>query len=1120
MSRQPLLVAHDRPGAFSSIGAALATAEAGDTITVAAGRYEENLVLDRMVTLVAEDGAGTVEVHARQGSVLVADAEAVQLTGLNLTCADDKLAAVDVVRGQAALDGCSVSGASWTTLLSRGQGSLALRGCTVTSSAGVGVVIASSVPSRLEDTAIIDSASSGVVVAEKGSVVMRRCRVLRAQGNGVGVNGSGHMTIEQCEIIDAAKPAMVVENQASAVITGLAVRGSANLDLYVTSQGAVTVTDSRFSGSAVQSAHIAEGAAPAFTGCLFAGAEHTAVQVTGGATPEFADCTLEGSPTGLLVDGASRPRFERITVRGATKGAVVVQAEAEARFTGLRVDTDAGQAVVVSGQGRLVLADALIDSGRETAFVVSENARVTLTDVQVVAAAAAAVSFDGAGPSSATSLLMRGGGVRISAGSEVSWRDSEIVDAPEHGLHLAAGAVVNATRCRVRGARGDGVVVDKGARAVLAECEVLGSTGDGIRIDSTDPVLIRACVVTQSGGVPLRRPAVDQVTVENLVTDERRPEPAAAAPRERVAAMPEFGEPVEPAREPSNTLSEAAGAGGLSGPLAELESLVGLTGVKKEVTGLINLIKMSQARERLGLPMPPMSRHVVFAGPPGTGKTTVARLYGTVLAELGVLEKGHMVEVARQDLVGQYIGSTAIKTTEVVNKALGGVLFIDEAYTLTAQSGGSGPDFGQEAVDTLMKMMEDHRDGLVVIVAGYSDQMDAFLQSNPGLASRFTRAIEFPNYSVDELVIITSGLCRKHYYELTDDGLAAVRDYFERIPKDGTFGNGRVARTVFESMVNNQASRLASRPPTKDSEMNRLTAADLRTEIERLPTVATPAATQPGLADDPAAAVMASSSWRRLDGLVGQAAVRGAIGRRLVRIAELSRDRQPLAQQANVVIGGGRGSGRSEIAALYGQALAELGLVSVGRLVRASVAGDLSPQWPGQAESLVRTVFGDAAGGVLVVDIDGDRALPQQSPGAEVLEVLSAAMQRNAGDPVVVLTGEQERIAALFAAVPALRQSFAEGWALSEYSVEELAEAAVRLLVRRGHEVPDEVREALVGQLSTGSHHTVRSVHQLALRLSTTAASRTLAAADLRGVVRRQNGVSAPAPGPGLASVG
>jgi SpoVK/Ycf46/Vps4 family AAA+-type ATPase len=245
-------------------------------------------------------------------------------------------------------------------------------------------------------------------------------------------------------------------------------------------------------------------------------------------------------------------------------------------------------------------------------------------------------------------------------------------------------------------------------------------------------------------------------------------------------------------------------------PLAELRSLVGLAGVKQDVTTLVNLNKIARRRQQLGLPSPPSSRHLVFAGPPGTGKTTVARLYGSVLAELGVLRSGHLVEVARSDLVAQYIGATAIKTTETFTKALGGVLFVDEAYTLSAGTGGMGPDFGQEAIDTLVKLMEDHRDEVVVIVAGYSAQMSGFLASNPGLGSRFSRTIEFASYSSDELVTIVGQMCQRHGYELAAETQAALAVRFDAMPRDETFGNGREARRVFEDMIDRQATRLAA----------------------------------------------------------------------------------------------------------------------------------------------------------------------------------------------------------------------------------------------------------------------------------------------------------------------
>ncbi|WP_328615611.1 right-handed parallel beta-helix repeat-containing protein [Amycolatopsis sp. NBC_00355] len=1012
MNRQVLTVGGE--GAYPTIGAALAQAQPGATITVHSGRYEENLVVDRMVSLVAE---GDVEIVAREGSVLVANAEAVQLRGFTLTGQDDKLVAVDVVRGEAALDGCRVTGASWATLLARLQGSLALRGCAVTSAAGAGIVVASPSQSTIEDTEITGTASSGVVVAEVGSVVLRRCAVRQPKGNGVCVNGEAVAVVEQCEITGAEKPAMVVEQQGRATITGLTVRDSANVDLYLTSEGRVSVVDSRFLSAPMQAVHVAASAAPVLRECVFAGAERNAVQVTGNASPHFVDCTFEDSPVLILADGEATPNFERATIRRATQTGVLVTADARVRIAGLRL---AGHGIVLSGQSRLDLTDASVETGRELAVEVTESSWLTGTDLHV-----------------------RGSGVRVAGTAEL--QDCEIADE----IVVKAGGTLTASRCRVH----NGVSSDDGANVTLAECEVDGVASEPVR------------------------------------------------------ELPQ-AESVEPGT------SDAAGEV-LDGPLGELESLVGLAGVKKEVTGLINLIRMSQMRERMGLPMPPMSRHLVFAGPPGTGKTTVARLYGTVLAELGILSKGHMVEVARQDLVGQYIGSTAIKTTEVVEKAIGGVLFIDEAYTLSAGSGGSGPDFGQEAIDALMKIMEDQRDSLVVIVAGYSEQMDVFLESNPGLASRFTRTIEFPNYSVDELVTITLGLTRKHYYELTDDALTTLREYFERVPKNSTFGNGRVARKLFEAMVNNQASRLALQPPSKDSELNRLTAEDLRAELANLPAAAQAAVS---VGTDPAAAVGAADSVHRLRKLVGQKAVREHAERLLVRLGGLKHGRQPLGQEANVVLSGERGSGRAEFARLYARGLAELGLVGVGQLVRRSVAEDLMPRWPGQAEHLVRTALDDASGGVLVLDLDGDWESSVHTPGHEVLEALAEAVGRRPADPVVVLIGEPRRVRTLAGLVPSLRDRFPAVWELGEYTVDELGEIAVRLLVRGGHEVPDDVRGALAHELAAASERTVHAAHELARTLSATAASRTLAAADLRGV--RPPDVEPLALGQGLASVG
>jgi SpoVK/Ycf46/Vps4 family AAA+-type ATPase len=217
---------------------------------------------------------------------------------------------------------------------------------------------------------------------------------------------------------------------------------------------------------------------------------------------------------------------------------------------------------------------------------------------------------------------------------------------------------------------------------------------------------------------------------------------------------------------------------------------------------------MVKRRQEAGLAPPPLSRHLVFAGNPGTGKTTVARLYGQILAALGILGTGHLIEVDRSMLVGEYVGHTAPKTQAAFRRALGGVLFIDEAYALVPD--GRSADFGQEAIATLVKLMEDHRDVIVVIVAGYPDQMQRFIGANPGLDSRFTRTLTFDDYTPIELVEIVAHQAGIHQYLLPELTRTALATFFSSTNRGKDFGNGRFARKVFQEMTERHARRIAS----------------------------------------------------------------------------------------------------------------------------------------------------------------------------------------------------------------------------------------------------------------------------------------------------------------------
>ena len=258
--------------------------------------------------------------------------------------------------------------------------------------------------------------------------------------------------------------------------------------------------------------------------------------------------------------------------------------------------------------------------------------------------------------------------------------------------------------------------------------------------------------------------------------------------------------------------------------LAELDSYIGLGVVKEEVHNLINMVQVYKLRQQHDLPTTDMSLHMVFTGNPGTGKTMMARMMARIYRSLGILSKGQLVEVDRSGLVAGYVGQTALKTQKVIEKAMGGVLFIDEAYAL---NGRSENDFGQEAIDTILKAMEDHRDDLVVIVAGYTDLMDRFIHSNPGLESRFNRFLLFDDYTTDEMVEIFRMQCKKGCYQLTEEAQPLIRDYIAEESADDSFGNARGVRNLFEHVLVAQNNRLATMEKITREDLMTITADDV-----------------------------------------------------------------------------------------------------------------------------------------------------------------------------------------------------------------------------------------------------------------------------------------------------
>lgn len=497
-----------------------------------------------------------------------------------------------------------------------------------------------------------------------------------------------------------------------------------------------------------------------------------------------------------------------------------------------------------------------------------------------------------------------------------------------------------------------------------------------------------------------------------------------------------------PDAEPEKTLDEL---------LDELDALAGLKKVKSEVRSLIAVQEANRWRKEHGLPVVSTSLHMVFTGNPGTGKTTVARLIGQIYRAIGVLSRGQMVETSREDLVAPYVGQTAIKTRQIIERAKGGVLFIDEAYTL---SEGSEHDFGIEAIDTLVKHMEDNRGDLVVIVAGYPDKMRAFIDSNEGLQSRFTKFVDFEDYSVEEMMEILAGMCKKEQYILTDAAAAQARAVMRKGKDLGgrNFGNGRYVRNVYENAVGRSAVRLA--------DMDAITAQDVSTfapEDFVLPS---------NIKEKDASGEEKTTEelLKELDQYIGLTKVKTQVCK-LINQVRMNRKRAergiPVTKTSlHLVFTGNPGTGKTTVARILAKLYKSIGILRTGQLVEVG-REDLVAQYVGQTAQKTKEVLDRALGGVLFIDEAYTLAANTSDHdfGQEAINTILRYMENNRDNIVVIVAGYPREMKRFIESNPGLDSRFTTTIEFEDYSLGQLMEILELQCRKSGYIMTDRAEE-------------------------------------------------------------
>lgn len=747
-------------------------APSGSIIEIMPNVYYETLFINKAITLrgLEDDNGNKVRIFPKETAAVVLSSHDIHIENILFNGVKEiDYPLIDIFSGHVVIRNCAIEGMGWSALMSRGTSSAVLHNVLFNNKKGSAIYAMEASSLDINNSMISNISISGIIITQKSSVTITNTNINNINGHCAYIKNNGEFSINN-SILDSVNNHMVaVTDNGVLHIKSLKASNAKKNVLYLNSSNNINIDTLSIDHCESNAIEIINSSKVAIKNIVMNDIFGMAFLVSNKSYLLITDTVITNvKDSGIYIKENASVICKNIKFDDILEYAIVGIVNVRLQLNNISI-INSGNGFLVNNS--ILKCEKLFISHVTNGFVVESKSDLLIKNSELNNNILCISSVNDSNFEIHGVSITNSKNAILIDGSKCNILESDIYNLEKDAITAKGNAVLQINKSRIRQCSENGIVLNDKSILDISNSELEYINNYAIYNNTHIDITHNNVVFSNNQKGNILNSTIDSGK-KNLIVDGKEDE------NKQLTLL-----------------------------MDKLNGLIGLHSVKLEVAMMTNLLKLGKMRSKIGLPSPPMNRHLVFTGNPGTGKTTIARLYASILFALSVLDKGQFIEVSRLDLVANIVGGTAIKTDKEFKRALGGVFFIDEAYALSSASGISN-DFGKEAIDTLVKLMEDYRNEVVVIVAGYSTEMRQFLNSNPGLSSRFNKVIHFDDYSNEEMVTIVESMCKEHQYELHENARTSLIAYFDQYHRDKNFGNARLARKVFETMISNHAYRV------------------------------------------------------------------------------------------------------------------------------------------------------------------------------------------------------------------------------------------------------------------------------------------------------------------------